>query len=63
MIYNIIIKNSIDEWIDTLLLSKSLAAKLSQGDITLEEYQSEIDYSYSEIVHHILRGDNNGRED
>lgn len=57
-VYNIIMKNSIDEWIDTLLEAKTRAADLSQGDITLEEYLKHSDYSFGEIVKKILnKGD------
>jgi SNF2 family DNA or RNA helicase len=59
-VYNILMQNSIDEWIDTLLYSKGLAAKLVQGDITLDDYKAKIDYSYSEVVQKILRGESNG---
>lgn len=58
-IYNLRIVNSIDEWIDSLIECKSLSAKLAQGDITKEEYNSLINYSFGEIVHSIL-GDING---
>ena len=55
-IYNIQIKNSIDQWVDELIRSKSLAAKLAQGDITLKEYQSEANYSYALLIKTILGG-------
>jgi SNF2 family DNA or RNA helicase len=57
-IYNIIMKESIDEWIDVLLSSKELAAKLSQGDISLDDYQEQADYSFGEIVKRILDNTN-----
>lgn len=61
-IYNIMIKGSIDEWIDSLLLAKQNAAKLSQGDITLEEYRRKIDYSYGDMIKDILElEEQNGR--
>ena len=53
-IYNMIMQDSIDEWIDELIEAKSLAAKLVQGDISIEEYQSKISYSFSEIIKEIL---------
>lgn len=56
-IYNLKIKDSIDVWIDSLLTAKHLAAQLTQGDITEEEYNSQIDYSFGDIVKNILRGD------
>ena len=56
-IYNLMIKDSIDEWIDILLKAKELSAKLGQGDIDLEDYRNNIDYSYGEIIKGILGGD------
>ena len=53
-VHNIIIKNSIDEWIDILLKAKQNAAALSQGDISVKDYQEIADYSFGDIVHSIL---------
>ena len=53
-IHNIIVKNSIDEWVDLLLASKQRAAALAQGDVTLEKYQYEADYSYGDMIKAIL---------
>lgn len=53
-IYNLIMKDSIDEWIDMLLKAKHLAAQLTQGDISLEYYRSQISYEFSEIIKNIL---------
>jgi len=55
-IYNMIIEDSIDEWIDSLVMSKSYAAKLTQGDLTIEEYRASVDYGFSEIIEKILKG-------
>ena len=54
-VYNIMIRGSIDEWIDSLLKAKENAAKLSQGDITLEEYKNKMDYTYGDIIKKILK--------
>jgi len=54
-IYNLIMQNSIDEWVDILLQSKSLAAQLAQGDISLEYYRSQISYEFGEILRKILK--------
>lgn len=54
-IYNLIMKDSIDEWVDVLLNAKYLAAQLGQGDISLEYYQSQISYSYGEVIKEILK--------
>ena len=40
-VYNLIMANSIDEWIDRLLENKLLAAQLVQGDISEEEYATK----------------------
>ncbi len=54
-IYNIIMKDSVDEWIDKLLEAKQQAAWLGQGDIDIQEFKNNIDYSYGEIVREILK--------
>jgi SNF2 family DNA or RNA helicase len=53
-IYNLIMKDSIDEWVDSLLEGKILAARLAQGDITLDYYQSQMLYDFGEILRNIL---------
>jgi len=53
-VYNLIMRDSIDEWVDVLLHAKKLAAQLSQGDISAENYQSQMSYSYGEMVRKIL---------
>ena len=53
-IYNLIMSESIDIWIDKLLLAKRNAALLAQGDITKKEYGDIVDYSYCDMVKDIL---------
>jgi len=53
-VHNLIMKDSIDEWIDILLHSKELAAQLGQGDISLEYYRSQISYDFGQMLKHIL---------
>ena len=53
-VYNILMRDSIDEWVDQLLRSKHLAAQLAQGDITLEQYQELMSYDFGEILKRIL---------
>ena len=53
-IYNLLIKGSIDEWIDLLLQAKQNAAFLAQGDYKLAKYKSIIDYSYGDLIRDIL---------
>lgn len=53
-IYNIVIEESIDKWIDALLTAKQYAAFLAQGDLDIEEYAGKADYSYGEMIKEIL---------
>lgn len=53
-IHNIIMNDSIDEWVDVLLKSKQNAAFLAQGDITLSEYKEVADYSFGDLIKAIL---------
>lgn len=53
-IYNLMVEDSIDVWVDYLLKAKQQAAFLAQGDISLSIYQQTADYSFSNIVHEIL---------
>jgi SNF2 family DNA or RNA helicase len=54
-IYNLLIEDSIDIWVDYLLKAKQQAAFLAQGDISKEEYQKNADYSFAQIVQEILK--------
>lgn len=53
-IYNLMIRNSIDEWVDMLLSAKQNAASLVQGDISKAEYLEMADYSFGTMVKNIL---------
>lgn len=53
-VYNLIIKNSIDEWISTLLQAKQNAAFLAQGDYELAKFNEQMDYSYGKLIREIL---------
>jgi SNF2 family DNA or RNA helicase len=54
-ITNLIAKDTVDEWVDVLLAAKQLAAQLGQGDITREQYEAQVSYSFGEMVSEILR--------
>ncbi len=54
-IFNLMVEDSIDIWIDYLLKAKQRAAFLTQGDMNLKDYKDEADYSFAEIVHEILK--------
>ena len=53
-IYNLMIEDSIDKWIDILLQAKQNAAFLAQGDYKLSRYQEAMDYSFGDLVKEIL---------
>jgi SNF2 family DNA or RNA helicase len=53
-VYNILMQDSIDQWIDILLHAKHMAAKLAQGDISQEAFQKEMPYSFQEMLSNIL---------
>ena len=53
-IYNIMIRGSIDEWVNSLLAAKSKAAALTQSDIDKEVFQIGMNYSYTSIIKNIL---------
>ena len=48
------VENSIDVWVDYLLKAKQQAAFLAQGDINIDNYKKNADYSFANIVHEIL---------
>ena len=54
-IYNIMIRGSIDEWVNSLLNAKSKAAALAQSDINKAEFRDDMDYSYASIINNILK--------
>lgn len=53
-VHNLIMEDSIDEWVDMLLHSKQLAAQLAQGDISLNYYRSQMSYAFGDILRGIL---------
>lgn len=53
-VYNLIMQDSIDGWVDVLLHAKRLAAQLAQGDISIEYYRSQMSYSFGDILRNIL---------
>ncbi len=53
-IYNLLIKNSIDLWVDALLKAKQNAAFLAQGDYELAKFEKAMDYSYGELIKEVL---------
>ncbi len=53
-VHNLIMQDSIDEWVEALLHSKQVAAQLAQGDIDRETYQDEMSYAFGDILRAIL---------
>jgi len=56
-IYNLIMINSVDIWIDKLLKAKQESAWLGQGDINVNQFRKTIDYSYGDIIKEILNAE------
>ena len=53
-VYNLIMVDSVDEWVDALIEEKRLAAQLTQGDITVDEYSVKATLSFFEVLRKIL---------
>mgnify|MGYP001123064688 CR=1 FL=1 len=56
-VYNFVMQDSVDEWIESLIEEKRLAALLTQGDITQAEYAESATLSFFEILRGILAGE------
>lgn len=53
-VYNLMIYDSIDRWVDVLLQAKQNAAFLAQGDYELSNYKAKMDYSFGDLVKEVL---------
>lgn len=53
-IYNLLVEDSIDEWVDELLSAKHVAAKLGQGDIDEAKFGTEMSYAFSAMLADVL---------
>ena len=53
-VYDFIMKESIDEWVDLLLECKMLAAQLAQKDISIGYYKNRMSYDFGTIIRNIL---------
>ena len=53
-VHNLIMRDSIDEWVDALLHSKRTAARLAQGDIDAETFRAEMSYDFGDILRAVL---------
>ena len=54
-VYNIMMRDSVDEWINNLIEAKHYAALLAQGDMSLSEYKNFADYSFGDLIRKILQ--------
>ena len=52
---NLVMQDSVDEWVDSLLTEKRLAAQLTQGDISGAEYAERAKMAFYEILAGILK--------
>ena len=60
-VYNLLMENSIDLWVDSLLEAKEQSAKLAQQDISIGEYCERADYSFADVFRRVLGiGEKNG---
>lgn len=55
-VYNMLMVDSVDEWVDCLLEEKRLAAQLTQGDIDARAYSERATLGFFEILKRILGG-------
>ena len=53
-VWNLVGAYTVDEWVDSLLAAKRLAAQLAQADITAEEYKRLANYDFGRIVRNVL---------
>ena len=53
-VHNLIMENTIDEWVDSLLNAKHQAAQLTQGDINEVEFDSNFDFEMPDMLSKIL---------
>lgn len=53
-VHNLIMPDSIDQWVTALLHAKHTAAQLAQGDVTLEDYEQQMSYDFGSMLHEVL---------
>jgi len=53
-VYNMLMVDSVDEWVDCLLEEKRLAAQLTQGDIDARAYSERATLGFFEILKRVL---------
>lgn len=53
-VWNLVGAGTVDEWVDSLLAAKRLAAQLAQSDISPEDYRRLADYDFGRIIRDVL---------
>jgi SNF2 family DNA or RNA helicase len=53
-VYNLLMRETVDVWVDELLAAKHLAAQLAVGDIATEDYVARADYGFAQTLARIL---------
>ena len=53
-VYNFIMEESVDEWVESLLEAKKVSAQMAQGDIDTSEFKTSMNYDFAEILRRIL---------
>lgn len=53
-VYNLLLKDSVDIWVDELLAAKHLAAQLGQGDISAADYHRAATYEFGRALERVL---------
>ena len=56
-------KESVDEWVESLLEAKRVAAQMAQGDIDASEFTTAMNYDFTEVLRRILGLDEAGDQD
>ncbi len=54
LVHNLIAKDSVDEWVDSLLNAKYQAAQLTQGDIKQSEFSESFNYNLDDLLSEVL---------
>lgn len=53
-VHNLVMEDSVDEWVDVLLGEKEMAAKLAHGDIAAEEFRVDMNYQMFAMLRSVL---------
>lgn len=53
-VWNLMCAGTVDEWVDTLLAAKRLAAQLAQADVSAKEYSRLANYDFGKVIRTVL---------